>query len=284
MRRSSRTLLVVFAIGLIFVAAIIYAGYREDRRGVMRVSFLDVGQGDAIFIDAPSGRQVLIDGGPNATVLRRLARVIPWWDRTIDVVIVTHPDIDHSNGLVDILARYRVANIFLPSVEGETSDWEATLRAAHQEGATEYIAERGQIIDLGGGARIEILFPDRALPNVETNLASTIARVVYGDTAFLLPGDAPAEIELYLVGLDGENLRADVLKAGHHGSKTSSASAFISAVDPTYAVYSRGCDNRYGHPHPEVVERFKYLDIETLDTCEEGTITFVSDGQSIVRE
>lgn len=275
--------MVALAVASVLVAGILYAAAREDRRGLLTVSFLDIGQGDAIFIDAPSGRQVLIDGGPDASVLRELSSVSPWWDRTIDVVIVTHPDLDHSNGMTDVFARYRVAHIYLPSVTGETSDWRVMLDRAHREGAITQIAERGQIIDLGGGARIEILFPDRALPHVETNLASTIVRVVYGDTAILLTGDSPDEIELYLVGLHGRNLQADVLKVGHHGSKTSSASAFLSAVEPTYAVFSRGCDNRYGHPAPEVVERFKSMGIETFDTCEAGTITFVSNGQTITR-
>ena len=284
MNKSSRVLLAVLIFTVIISGVVLYAVWREDRRGLMTVSFLDIGQGDAIFIDAPSGRQMLIDGGPNGTVLRKLSEVMPWWDRAIDVVLATHPDTDHSNGLADVFARYRVGTIFLPSVEGSTADWEATLRAARAEDADEYIAERGQVIDLGGGAHARILFPDRKLPHAETNLASTIVHLTYGDTSFMLTGDSPDEIELYLTGLDGTALRSDVLKAGHHGSKTSSATAFISVVDPTYAVFSRGCENRYGHPAPEVVGRFAKLAVETLDTCQKGTVTFVSDGKTVVKK
>ncbi len=284
MRRSSRVLLLILLIALVVVGLICYAAWREDRHGLLTVSFLDMGQGDAIFIDAPSGRQMLIDSGPNATILRRLSPVSPWWDRTIDVVLATHPDLDHIGGLPDVFARYRVATIFLPRVEGATADWEAALDAAHQERAQEYFAERGQVIDLGGGVSARVLFPDRALPHVETNLDSTIVQLVYGETSFMLTGDSPDEIELYLTALDGAALHSDVLKAGHHGSKTSSAPAFVSAVDPAYVVFSRGCDNTYGHPSPEVVERFEHMGIEILDTCEEGTVTFVSDGAHVVRK
>lgn len=283
MRRSSKILGAVLLVLALCLALIVYALIREDRRGLLTVSFLDIGQGDAILIDSPAGRQMLIDGGPSSAILRRLGEQLPWWDRAIDVVVATHPDIDHTNGLYDVFARYRVSQVLLPSVEGATDDWASTLRAAHAERAQEYIAERGQVIDLGGGAYAYILFPDRPLPGVETNTASTIVRIVYGDTSFMLTGDAPQSIEKYLVALDGVNLKADVLKAGHHGSKTSSHEAFISAVDPSFAVYSRGCDNRYGHPHSEIVERFAAFDVSTLDTCEEGTITFVSDGKVVTR-
>jgi competence protein ComEC len=284
MRKSSRILLIAMIVATILVALILYAVWREDRRGIMTVSFLDVGQGDAIFIDAPSGRQMLIDGGPGNAVLRKISDVTPWWDRTIDVVLATHPDLDHTSGLADIFARYRVAHVFLPSVEGATQDWAATLALAHAEGAHEFIAERGQVIDLGGGAYVRVLFPDRAVPHLETNVASAIVQLVYGDTTFLLTGDAPDEIEKYLVALDGAALKSDVLKAGHHGSKTSSSAPFLSVVDPSFAIFSRGCDNTYGHPHPDVVARFAALAIPTLDTCEEGTITFVTDGATLLRK
>ena len=261
-----------------------YAIFREDRHGILTVSFLDVGQGDSVFIDTPSGRQVLIDGGPDRSVLRELGKILPWWDRSIDVVIATHPDADHISGLVDVLQRYRVENIFHPGVEKNTGPAESMLLSVASEGAQEIIARRGQIIDLGSGAYLEILFPDRDVSRVETNTASIVARLVYGDTAFMLTGDSPQSIEGYLVTLDGSSLHSNVLKAGHHGSKTSSSELFVGFVGPEYAVFSRGCENRYGHPHAEVVALFKRFEIPALDTCTDGTVTFVSDGQTVVRK
>jgi beta-lactamase superfamily II metal-dependent hydrolase len=105
--------------------------------------------------------------------------------------------------------------------------------------------------------------------------------LVYGDTSFLFTGDSPQAIEKYLVSLDGTRLKSDVLKVGHHGSKTSSASVFVGYVSPQYAVLSRGCANSYGHPHQEVLDTFARFEIEMLDTCKEGTITFVSDGTTV---
>lgn len=258
-----------------------FAIFWEERRGLLAVSFLDVGQGDAIFIESPSGRQALVDGGPDRSVLRELGQVMPWYDRSIDVVIATHPDADHISGLVDVLQRYRVDYIFQPGVEKNTGPAESMLLSVAKEGAEEIYARRAQILDLGEGAYLEILFPDRDVSGVETNTASIVTRLVYGNTAFMLTGDAPEAIENYLVQLDGEDLRANVLKVGHHGSDTSSSELFVGFVSPEYAVFSRGCDNRYGHPHEEVVALFNRFEIQTFDTCEDGTITFMSDGAKV---
>ena len=269
-------------LGLVNVIAL--QAFAREARGALTVSFLDVGQGDAIFIESPTGRQVLIDGGPNREVLRELARVMPWYDRSIDVVIATHPDADHITGLIDVLQRYHVSLIVESGVSSDTPQAESMLASVADEGAEHLYARRGQIIDIGGGAFIEILFPDRDPSGFETNTASVVMRIVYGETAFMLTGDSPDEIERYLVRLDGEELHADVLKAGHHGSRTSSSLLFVGMVEPTYAVYSRGCDNSYGHPHSEVQETFGRLGVETLDTCDDGTIVFVSDGTAVVRK
>ena len=271
----------------LLTACIWYAVAREDRGGKLTVSFLNIGQGDSIFIDTPSGRQVLIDGGKNRSVLRELSKVSPWYDRTIDVVLATHPDADHIGGIPDVLARYKVDLVIESSVKDEGgADSVAFEKAAAneaEEGAQRLTAERGQIIDLGKGAYLEILFPDRAVPAVETNTGSIVVRLVYGETSFMLTGDSPQAIENYLVKLDADALKSNVLKAGHHGSRTSSSELFVGFVSPEYTIYSRGCNNSYGHPHDEVIETFKRLKIPTLDTCLDGMITFVSDGKNVER-
>lgn len=122
------------------------------------------------------------------------------------------------------------------------------------------------------------------MPAIETNTGSIVARLVYGNTSFLLTGDSPKAIETYLVKLDGKRLDSDVLKAGHHGSRTSSDLSFVGYASPEYAIYSRGCDNSYGHPHDEVIATYAKLGVPTLDTCTEGAITFISDGVTVVRK
>jgi competence protein ComEC len=264
-----------------------YAVYEHARRGDLTVSFLNVGQGDAVFIQSPTGRQILVDGGSGSQVLRMLPTVMPWYDRSLDLIVGTHADLDHIGGLIELLPRYRVDAALVPSTMGESSAWRTyleELRTEERSGARVYQATRGERIDIGGGAYVDVLFPDRDVPGLETNTGCVVTKVVYGNTAFMLSCDAPSAIEQYLALLDGTNLKADVLKAGHHGSKTSSNPLFVGLVDPQYAVFSRGCDNTYGHPSPETVETYARFNIPTLDTCTDGSITFVSDGQTVTRK
>lgn len=281
---SSKVLCAALLAAIILSAAIWYAVLEAETNDLLTVSFLDVGQGDAIFIEAPSGQQILIDGGPDRSVLRELGRHMPLFDRTIDVVIATHPDADHVSGLIDVLERYRVSHIFESGAIGDAPAAGAFKKAVAFERANRMTAIRGQIIDLGDGARLEILFPDRDMSGVETNTSSIVARLVYGNSSVMLTGDSPESIEEYLVALHGKGLDSDVLKAGHHGSRTSSSLLFVGMVSPKYAVLSRGCDNTYGHPHAEVLETFERLEVLALDTCESGTITFLSDGQRVWRK
>ncbi len=277
------TLAILIVLGILCVG-IWTAVWEQEQARTLRVSFLDVGQGDAIFIETPSGNQVLVDGGPGTEVLRKLPTVMPWYDRSIDLVIGTHADLDHIGGLIEVLSRYRIANALVPSTFGDTDAWRTYLQVLAKEGAQIHAAKRGERIELGDDVYLDVLFPDRALPGIETNTGCVITQLVYGETAFMLPCDSPDEIENYLVLLDGANLKSNVLKAGHHGSKTSSAPLFVGMVDPEYVVFSRGCDNTYGHPSPQTVAIFERFNIPMLDTCEEGTITFVSNGHSVARK
>ena len=247
----------------------------------LQVSFLNVGQGDAILIQGPTGIDLLVDGGRDRSVLRELPGAMGVLDRTIDVVIATHPDADHISGLSDVFERYRVHYFMEPGVENDTS---ATLRladaVAKEPNVQVVLARRGQRLTLGGGAYADILYPNGDVSKLETNTGSIIMRVVYGETEFMLTGDAPLSIENWLVTQKGE-LRSDVLKAGHHGSRTSTSDQFLAAVAPALVVVSAGEDNSYGHPHPEVLERVTKAGARILSTFESGTITLVSDGRVI---
>lgn len=266
-------------IGLLVCINIAVFSFHQERR--LSVSFLDVGQGDAIFIEGPTGIQVLIDGGATRSVLRQLSAWVGFFDRDIDAVVATHPDQDHIGGLVDVLSRYETP-LFIESGATSSTPVYAALENVLTENHVERIlARRSMRILLGGGAYADILFPDRDVSGVDANTASIVMRVVYGENEFFLNGDSPKAIEEYLVDLDGSRLESDVLKAGHHGSKTSSDELFIKTINPIYVVYSRGCNNRYGHPSEEVVALYQSLRIESFDTCEDGTVTFQSDGKTI---
>jgi competence protein ComEC len=249
----------------------------------LSVTFFDVGQGDSILIESPTGVQVLVDAGPDGSALRELGMRLPFWDRTLDAVVLTHPDQDHIGGMKDVLERYEVETIIEPGIANDTRAWHATLDAMQAEidaGAVHTLARRGQRLELGGGVYADVLYPDKDVTNIkDTNSGSVVLRVVYGDTSFMLTGDLPTKEEQELFLSYGYGLDADVLKAGHHGSRTSSSADFVQSVSPEYVVFSRGCDNKYGHPHQEVVDFFTQLKIRTFDTCEEGTITFSSDSE-----
>lgn len=267
---------------LVLAAVLVWAAVFSQNTETLKVSFLDVGQGDAIFIESPTGVQVLVDGGPHRSVLRPLGKEMRFFDRSIDAVFYTHPDSDHIGGLPEVLERYKVSVFGETGAVSETALFGALERRRDVEGAEILNLKRGQVFGIGGGAQIEVLFPDREVSSADSNLSSVILRLSYGQTDFLLTGDAPKASEEYITGLDGGELGSEVLKLSHHGSKTSSASAFLSAVSPEYAIVSAECDSRYGHPHEEVLERVRSVEAEILSTCEHGTITFESDGDNLL--
>lgn len=248
----------------------------------LEVSFLNVGQGDAIFIEGPTGIQMLIDGGRDRSVLRELGKRMGPLDRSLDLVVETHPDADHIGGLTPVFKSYDVGAFMSPGIPNITTPTQALEDAvAHEVILKPILARRGMRVDLGGGAYAEVLFPDRNVEQLETNTGSVVLRVVYGNTSFFLSGDSPEAVENWLVQLDGEELQSDVLKAGHHGSRTSTGEPLLSLADPEVVIISAGKDNSYGHPHKEVLERITTSGAKTLSTAEEGTITFLSDGENI---
>lgn len=282
--------------GLVGVLLVLLAALVIDEQGggtaglwtspspYLEVTFLNVGQGDAILIETPDGAQALIDGGPDGTVLRELARELSWGDRTLDFVIGTHPDKDHIGGLIDVLARYRVASILTTENTGETTAASAYQKALTAETEIVHFARAGQTYSLGASTTLTVLSPARDPSMLESNTASIVIKLTYGDIDFMLTGDAPQGIEDYLSVTYGDQLQSEVLKLGHHGSKTSTSELFLEAVKPAFAVVSSGADNRYGHPHEEVVERVEARQILLRNTATDGAIHFLSDGARVWEE
>ena len=267
--------------GLTLLTALVWYAIWQEGQRELTVAFLNVGQGDAIYIEAPNGNQLLIDGGRGRAVLRELGAVIPLYDRSIDVVLVTHPDADHIGGLIPVLESYRVGAVIESGNERETAVTVGFERAVAQEGALRVAARRGMRVDLGDGAVFTILYPDRNVARVESNEASIVGQLRYGSTTVLLTGDAPASVERILIAKDGSGLQSTVLKPGHHGSRSSSVLEFLAAVSPELAVISAGTGNSYGHPHTEVLARLAQLNIRALRTDMEGRIVLESDGNRV---
>ncbi len=288
---TTRLKIKLLVLGLLLFACLvsILILVHENRNNILKVAFLNIGQGDAILIEAPSGNQVLIDGGPGRSVLRELGKVLPFYDRRIDVVLATHPDADHIGGLPDVLEKYKVdlyiesgANHDTKLFENLNSKIEKLSLSAGETGIKKLEARKGMIIDLGRGAKLEILFPVVDPSEMESNTASIVARLVYGESEFLLTGDSPIAIENYLVNYVGsQSLQSDVLKAGHHGSRTSTSASFVSAVSPQFVVISAGKENKYGHPHQEVLDIVNNFGAKILRTDLSGRIIFESDGVNL---
>lgn len=270
---------------LVFMSVISwYVVIRENRDGKMTVSFLNIGQGDSIFIESPTGTQVVVDAGPNKTIMKEISKVMPWYDRHIDMLIMDNPDKDHYEGFISLLDKYSVDVEMEPGIKPSPETYNILEQKIKNKKIVQVVARRGQVIDIGGGAYLQILFPDRDVSGLSTNNGSIVMKLVYGETSVLLTGDSPIAIEDYLIKLDGENLKSTILKAGHHGSRTSTGEAYVKIVDPEYVVISAEKNNSYGHPHKEVLDILAKQKVPVLGTYDLGRITFVSDGLEFSRK
>jgi len=235
----------------------------------LEVVFFDVGQGDSIYIEY-NNFQVLIDGGPGNIVLEKLGENMPFYDKTIELLILTHPDHDHLFGLLEVLKRYEVDNILWTGYERDTAEYKEWLRLI--EGHNIIIAEQGNKIDLLRGIYLYIHSAD--VNAKDCNDSSIVASLVFDDIEFLFTGDITDKVEKQL------DVQVDVLKIAHHGSNSSSCSEFLETVSPDLAVISVG-ENNYGHPSSEVLQRLKEFGIPILITKELGDIKLITNGQDI---
>ncbi len=264
--------------------------YELSRPGQMEVVFFDVGQGDALLIKTPEGHKILIDGGPGPEILEKLAKEIPFWDKEIDLIILSHPHSDHLNGLIDVIEHYEVRSVL----------WTGVLASGSSFAKWEDLITDSEIIIARGGQRIkgktfylDILYPFFSYEGKEVrdlNTTSIIARLMTRDGSFLFTGDAYASNEKELIEAEKSCaegnlslvfcrvmvLDSDVLKVGHHGSKTSTSEEFLKAVSPSIAVISSGKGNSYGHPHKETLEALMNYGITILRTDRKGDIKIVS--------
>jgi competence protein ComEC len=252
----------------------------------LHISFLDIGQGDAILIQTPAHQDILIDGGPSPQAISlELGKKLPFWDRTIDLVVLTHPSADHATGLVEVLHRYEVKRVLYPDLNFKSDIYDEWLRLVEEKDIKYTLAQAGQQIDLGKGAVIEVLNPPKTLLSVTSSDIDNngmVLRLSMDEVSFLLTADIRQEAEFELI-----NRRADlystVLKVAHHGSDTSTCQEFLAVVNPQLAVISVGADNSYGHPTPEVMERLeeKLGSKNIYRTDEHGTVEFITDGKRL---
>ena len=276
------------------IAAIVIGGQMGDGRLHMWV--LDVGQGDGILVRTPGGHTALVDGGPGATpLLNGVGRNLPFWQRHVDLVVLTHPHDDHMAGLVELAGRYNIGQVAqtvftttaagAPVGGGAMAEW---LYALKERGVPVYHPRRGDRIGFQGepDVTLQVLSPTSQEARFEwqsgdINNTSIVLRLDYGRHSFLLAGDAQLEAEADMALRIPDALSSQVLKVGHHGSDTSSTPRFLQLVRPQVAVISSGAGNKYGHPSPQTLEALSTIGAKVYRTDEDGTVEFIADKERL---
>lgn len=255
----------------------------QHAEGMLRVSFLDVGQGDSAFIILPDGQTVLIDAGEADSAQTVIDYIEATGNDTIDYLICTHPHSDHIGGMRKVLERFTIQNVYMPKVYHDSFTYENLLSAIQKKGLTIHTAKAGVSLSPEDNVTLSFVAPCRD-DYEDINNASCVLRLTYGEKSFLFTGDAEKQAEWDMLE-SGQQLSSDVLKVGHHGSSTSTGQAFLNAVNPRWAIISVGADNEYGHPHVETMASLtsRRQIKQILRTDEEGTITLISDGNQIWR-
>lgn len=274
-----------FLFGLILANLFVWlVAAQGSRIKYLETEFFDVGQGDAAFIQTPSGIQVLVDGGPDSGVLEKLGQAMPFYDRDIDWVVLSHPDRDHLAGLLAVLKNYRVHNILWSGIPKDTAESDEWIDLVAKEKANIVIGSAGDEFDLGGdpGLILQVLAPVSGADSsaASSNEASIVVRFVYGARSFVFAGDADNAEEQGIMDADPD-LQTDILKVSHHGSKNSANEGLFEDLSPAVAVISVGAQNPYGHPSAEVLEMLAKYDIKTLRTDQNGDVVFRTDGDQI---
>ncbi len=256
--------------------------------GKLHVFVCDVGQGDAIYIRTPGGSDILVDGGPDDAILNCLSKHLPFWDRTIELMVLTHPHTDHAAGLVDVLKRYTVLHFVTENVRGSTAVYKRLEDSlAAQKLSAQYLFS-GDRIDLADKTRLMTLWPSRDWfnssqlqakneQNLDLNGFCLMQLFTYGNFTLLLTGDAGSGTEDKVAGEVG---KVDILKVPHHGSKTGMSDYFLTLTQPSLAIISVGTNNRYGHPAQSALDLLTTHNIKYFRTDKDGEVEIISDGRT----
>jgi competence protein ComEC len=261
--------------------------------GKLHLVVCDVGQGDAIFIRTPNGSDILVDGGPDDSVLDCLAKHMPFWDRTIELMVLTHPHADHLTGLISVLNRYKVMHYVTENVKNDTAASKRLQAALAVQALTAKYTTSGERIDFADKTQLLTVWPttdwmknlklqdSRNLgaegSSLDVNGFCLIQLLSYGNFKTLLTGDAGSLVEDKIVSIVG---KVDVLKVPHHGSSTGISDYFLSQIDPRLAIISVGVNNKYGHPAKSALDLLSSHNIKTLRTDKDGEVEIVTDGKT----
>lgn len=267
----------ILAIVLVLIGPIIW---ENEFNKNLKVIFLDVGQGDSILIKTPNKQNILIDGGPDNKVLYGLGKNIPFYRRKIDLMILTHSDFDHITGLIEVLKRYKVKEIFYNGLYDNSPEFQEWLKTIKEKNISLEAIMADKEINLGNNLILKDIFPfESSIVDSNNNNTSLVNKLIYKKISFLFTGDLEEEGEAELINKK-EDLKNDVLKIGHHGSKNSTSQNFLEKVLPKYAIISVG-KNKFGHPSLRILSRLKRLGVNILRTDINGEIRMESDGNGL---
>lgn len=258
------------------------AGEKVVDTAKLKMTFLDIGQGDATFIEFPDGQQMLVDCAVDGRILEALGRVMEYYDRDIDYLLITHPDLDHYGGCQEVLERFEVKHIVYSGLQKQYDQmWQSFWDAKNVEGA-EYQEMQTEDVWTIASTSLHFLYPDHSIAQsekipgfageVNANNTSLVFRLDYGKNSVLMMADAEKELETYLLETYGDQLDVDILKLGHHGSDSSSIQEFIDMTSPLHSIASCGLDNTFGHPSRRVLKRLERVSSTIWRTDLQGDI------------
>ena len=273
----------------LFVLALLLVAAAQRPDGKLHLWVLDIGQGDAILLRTPNGHTALIDGGPGATpLLSEMGERLPFWQRNLDLVVLTHPNQDHMMGLIEVLERYQVDQVIqteFTATAGLVDQW---LYSVKSHNVPVHYPRRGESVTFEGEPEIDLrvlnpLTPEvpRGKGNEEINNASIVLRLSYGKHDILLEGDAQGEAEDEMIRLLENEIASEILKVGHHGSATSSTPRFVNRVRPQVAIISVAADNKYGHPASETLQTLEEAGALIYRTDLNGTVEVIADKEQM---
>lgn len=271
--------LIVSSVLLFILGGIFLYELSRFNDGKLHVYFCDVGQGDGIFIRSPKGLDIVVDGGPDDKILSCLSNHMPFWDRTIELVILTHPHEDHLSGLIPILKRYTVLSFYTENSSSQTPSYQELTKLIDEKKIVKKNLMAGDRLILKDGVSLLTIWPpvfdqvvDQGKTDLDANSLSLVELLTFGNFSALLTGDA-VSFSTQRIG------RVDVLKIPHHGSSKNLGEEALAAIGPKLAVISVGQNNRYGHPAKETLGLLKQLGINVLRTDQDGEVEIISDGQ-----
>lgn len=257
---------------LIILSVLLFSVWQEKNN--FNIHFLDVGQGDAILIRTPAGQNILIDGGPDNKLLSEIAKVLPWWEREIDYLVITHYHADHMMGMIEVLNKYKVKNVLVSAQQPDDFLYKLWIAKVIEKNIIPTVVTAGEKFVISDELYWQIILADSNHKDYNEN--SVVIRLTYQDQDFMLTGDLGIEGEQKILA-SGLDISSEYLKVGHHGSRYSSSEEFLAAVSPDICIIQSGQDNKYGHPHIEAVDRLKQIGCQIMDTQDLGLISFEID-------